>query len=63
MVSEILKNNLESSKGKIITIYLENGFRHECKVEEMDEECVQIFDIVKKKVKLLWLNQIVEVEL
>jgi len=63
MGSEILKNDLLNSKGKIITIFLESGFRHECEVIDCDDEVVKIRDVVKNKIKILKLNQIVDVDI
>ena len=62
MVSEILKKDLINSIGRVIVLYLESGFKHECEIISVDDECVKIKDIVKNKVKILKLSQIVEVD-
>ena len=61
MVSEILVKDLKNSIGRVITIYLESGFKHRCEIISVDEEYVKIKDIIKDRIKLLRLNQIIEV--
>jgi len=62
MGSEILKKDLLNSVGKIITLFLDNGFRYECRVITCDDSFVKIFDEVKSREKLINLNQIAEVD-
>lgn len=63
MVSELIKEDLKKNCGKIVLIFLNNGFRFEGLILACDEEFLKIKDFKRNSEKFIKLNEIVEAEL
>lgn len=61
-MSEIIKERLTNSIGKVVLIFLYNNFRYEGKVTNCDETYLEILDFKTNSYKLIALTEIKEVE-
>lgn len=62
MVSELIKESLSTSIGKVVLVFLKNGFRFEGKVLGCDEEFLKIYDFKRRSEKFIKINDISEAE-
>ena len=63
MVSKLIKESLKVSYGKVVLVFLENGFRFEGKILGCDDDFLKIRDFKRGSEKFIRLSKIVEAEL
>lgn len=61
-MSEIINNKLRESLGKVIKVYLNNGFRFEGKLTNSDEKYIEILDFRSDSWKILLIDDIKDLE-
>lgn len=62
MVSELIKESLKLSTGKVVLVFLNNGFRFEGKILGCDEDFLKIRDFKRDSEKFIRLSEVVEAE-
>lgn len=61
-MSDIVKERVENSIGKIAKVFLHNGFRYEGKITNSDEQYVEILDFKTNAYKLIQFIDIKDCE-
>jgi len=59
---EVIKNRLNESKGKTVTIFLHNDFRYTGRCTNSDDKWVEILDFKTNKIMLFEIENIKMVE-
>lgn len=62
-MSEMVRDRLRKSVGKVITIYLNNGFRYSGKLTGCDDEFVEILDSKLDAFKIINLHEVKDMEI
>lgn len=61
-MSEIIKERVKNSIGKVAKIFLHNGFRYEGKITNSDEQYFEIFDIKSNAYKIIQFIDVKDME-
>lgn len=61
-MSEIIKERLTNSLGKVIKVFLNNGFRFEGKLTNLDDKYLEILDFRSQAFKIILLDDIKDLE-
>jgi len=61
-MSEIIINRLKESEGKVIKIFLHNGFHYTGKCLGSDEKYVELLDFKINAIKILQIEDIKDME-
>ncbi len=61
-MSEIIKERLRESLGKVILVFTLNNFRFEGKLTNIDETYLEMLDFKTNSYKIIELNQIKDME-
>ena len=62
-MSEIIKERVKNSIGKVAKIFLHNGFRYEGKITNSDEQYFEIFDIKSSAYKIIQFSDVNDMEI
>jgi len=58
-----MKDSIEKLIGKRVVLFTKKSFRCEGEVKDYDGRFLEIFDDIKKKPKLIHIDEIIEIEL
>ncbi len=61
-MSEIINKRLSESKGKVIKVFVSNGFKFEGKLTGFDDVYLEIYDFKIKGYKLIQICKITDLE-
>lgn len=61
-MSELIKERVKNSVGKVAKIFLHNGFRYEGKITNFDEQYVEILDFKTNSYKIIQFIDIKDME-
>ncbi len=61
-MSEIIKNRLKESEGKVLKIFLINGFHYTGKFLNSDDDYLEILDFKTDNIKILKISEINDLE-
>jgi len=62
-MGDVMIERLKTSIGLTGIIYLQNGFRFECKIISVDDKFIEIYDTKKCFTKLLRTEEVREVDI
>jgi len=58
-----MKDSIEKLIGRKVVLFTKKSFRFEGEVKDYDGRFLEIFDDIKKKPKLIHIDEIIEIEL
>ncbi len=62
-MSEIIKERVKNSIGKVVKVFLHNGFRYEGKITNSDEKYFEILDIKSHAYKIIQFIDVNDMEI